>query len=315
MTLPAPSREAATPVPAPPRAAPLSWDAPWVVIDAFRGATAIFEPTMDLCASGPEWTRCLGSTKLGPLVSLAISSPTQVWGMSYVCGVGAKGAFLCNVPSADTPQKGPPRLDSVVSVAVHAAAHRDGTLSVTSNRSFDGWMAPAWTKVIAVTDAVQVASSWYAAHSCYLRRTGEVACVEHTADATPKPVPGATDAARIWKTDQALWVLTKHGDLLATRRLEQPVTPVASSVVDFAPNAAAPGADPGDPRKGSENPEVPCAVQQDGRLLCGLARGWTLSPVPSAGSTRRVFGGSDWICAVDDKSTTRCVRAKGPDDP
>lgn len=309
MTLPAPA-PATTATPAPALAASPSWAAPWVVVPAFRAATTIFDATMDLCASGPEGTRCLGATELGPLASVAIASPAPVWGFSYVCGVGAGGAFLCNRPSADRPQQGPPRLESVASVAVHAAAHRDGTLSVTSNRAFQGWTAPAWAKVVAVTDAIQVASSWYATRSCYVRRTGEVACVEHAADATPQPVPGVTDAARIWKTDQALWVLTKRGDLLATRQLQQPVTQVASGVVDFAPDAAAPGREPGDPRKGSENPEVPCAVQQDGRLLCGLARDWTLSPVQGAGPTRRVFGGSDWICAVDDGGTTRCVRAK-----
>ena len=299
---------AAVAEPAPPRRVHRSWGAPWTEEEAFRGASVIFTGGMELCASGPSSTRCLGSVELGPVASRVISSPAPVWGFVYVCGVGAAGDFLCNKPAADKPPQGPPRLSNLASFAVHAAAHRDGTLSVTTNRDAVGYADPKWAKVTAVTDAVEVASSWYAATSCYRRRSGEVACVEHATDATPKPVPGVTDAARIWKTDAVFWVLTKGGDLLATRHPSRPMTTVASGIVDLAPRTAAPGATPPDPQKGSENPEIPCAVHQDGRLLCGLARDWNLTPVPGAGTTRRVFGEHDWICAVDDDGTTRCVR-------
>jgi hypothetical protein len=279
------------------------------VVEAFQGASVIFSGAMDLCASGPEGTRCFGSADLGPLSTRVISSPTDVWGFGYVCGVGAQGDFLCNKPQADRPQQGPPRLADLAGVTVHAAVHRDGTLSVTTNTEMSGWMDPRWAKVASVTDAVEVASSWYATRSCYRRRSGEVACVEHTTGAPPQPVPGVTDAARLWKTDAVLWVLTKKGDLLATRNLGQAVTPVMSGVVDFAPHTAAPGATPADPQKGSRNPEIPCAVHEDGRLLCALARDWTLSPVPGAGTTKRVFGAYNWICAIDDEGIARCVRA------
>jgi len=292
-------------------APPAPWDPLWAPVEAFQGATAVFEAGGELCATRPDGVRCLGSTALGPLAATAITSPTSIWGFTYVCGVGVGGAFVCNKPFADRPQQGPPRLVDVVSVDVHAAAHRDGTLSVTTSRSADGWADPKWAKVAAVTDAVQVASSWYATSSCYLKRSGEVACVKHAVDAAPTPVPGVTDAARIWKTDQALWALTRTGRLLATRKPGGPFEEVATSIVHMAPNAAAPGV--AKPKEGdlpSQQPEVPCAVRKDGALLCGLDRSWKLVPVAGAGSARSVFGGSDWICAGDDAGTVRCVQQK-----
>jgi hypothetical protein len=297
---------------APGRAAPsVPWDPVWAPVESFHGATAVFEVMSGLCAARPDGVRCEGSTELGPLATTAISSPTQIWGFVYVCGAAAGGAFVCSKPFADRPPQGPPKLEDVVSVDLHAAAHRDGALSVTANRSATGFSDPRWSKVAGVTDAVQVASSWYATTSCYLKRSGEVACVAHAPDATPAIVPGVTDAARIWKTDRVLWALTRTGRLLATRDLRASFEEVATSVVQMAPNAAAPGAvKPDDSDMPSLRPEVPCAVRRDGVLLCGLDRSWKLVPVPGAGTTRSVFGGSDWICAGDDAGTVRCIHQK-----
>jgi hypothetical protein len=292
-------------------ARPTPWDPTWVPVESFHGATAVFELMSELCAARPDGVRCQGSTELGPLATTAIASPTGIWGFVYVCGAAAGGAFVCNRPFADRPPQGPPRLEDVVSVDLHAAAHSDGTLSVTSNRSATGFSDPKWAKVAGITDAVQVASSWYATRSCYLKRSGEVACVEHAADATPRIVPGVTDAARIWKTDGVLWALTKTGRLLATHDLRGPFEEVAASIVHMAPNVAAPGAaKPKDSDMPSLQPEVPCAVRRDGVLLCGLDRSWRLVPVPGAGTARSVFGGSDWICAGDDAGTVRCIQQK-----
>jgi hypothetical protein len=152
---PPPPADVALPPPSAPPAAPAKveaprvarpWGAPWRVVEAFRGASEIFAPTMDLCASGPTTTRCLGSTELGPVAGAVLSSPAKVWA--------------------------------------------DGN-----------------------------------------------------------------------------------------------------------------------------TPEAPCVVHEDGRLLCGLGRDWKLAPVPGAGTARRVFGGYDWICALDDGGTARCVREGGAGAP
>jgi hypothetical protein len=230
-----------------------------------------------------------------------------VWGFSYLCGVDSKGALVCDKPFAELPPKGPPRLANLMNATVHAAAHRDGMLSVTSNTSPTGYADPKWKKVAAVHDAVEAASSWYSTTSCYRRKNGGVACVANDPKATPKPVAGVTDAARIAKTDAALWVLTSGGDLLATKNVGGPMTLVAHDIVDFVPYANAPGVAPRDPSKGSANPEIPCAVTRTGALLCGMNRSWELSPVPTAGPTRRVFGDYDWICAVDDAGAVHCA--------
>jgi hypothetical protein len=306
----APASSAASEAPSPARPAPPApWDTAWEPVESFQGATAVFDALNELCAARPDGVRCQGSKELGPLATTAIASPTVIWGFVYLCGAAAGGAFVCNKPFADRPPQGPPRLDDVVSVDLHAAAHRDGTLSVTANRSATGFSDPKWAKVAGITDAVQVASSWYATTSCYLKRSGEVACVAHAVDATPNVVPGVTDAARIWKTDRVLWALTKTGRLLATHDLRAPFQEVATSIVHMAPNAAAPGAaKPDDSDLPSLRPEVPCAVRRDGVLLCGLERSWKLVPVPGAGTTRSVFGGSDWICAGDDAGTVRCIQ-------
>jgi hypothetical protein len=267
----------------------------------------MISPMMDFCAATPDGVRCVGHTELGPLASAAVTSPTVIWGFVYVCGVGKGGAFLCSKPFADKPPKGPPHLTNVVSVDLHAAAHTDGTLSVTANTDFTGYADPMWTKVKAVKDAVAVASSWYASESCYVRRGGQVACVHHAPGVAPVDVGPVTDAARIWKTDQALWVLTTSGRLLGTHRANEALQEVATSVVDFAPNAAAvPGAVEGN-GDSTTRPEVPCAAIRDAPLRCGLDRTWNLVEVPGAGIATRVFGGSDWICATDAGGTVRCV--------
>ena len=280
-----------------------SWDSAWTPIDALRGATVVFDASGDRCASTASGVRCTGSTSLGPLATTPIHSPTSVWGYTFVCGVGAGGAFVCNEPPSDRPAKGPPRLAKVTSVDLHAASHLDGTMSVTTNRDAIGYSSPRWAKVAAVTDAVQVASSFYATSSCYVRRSGAVACVAHAKDAKPVPVEGVTDAARIAKTDAALWVLTRTGRLLATRDPKKPLEEIATSIADFTPNAAAPGA------HAPNGADVPCAVTKAGVLECDLEGGWKLAPVAGAGPTTRVFGGSDWICAEDAGGVVRCPQA------
>jgi hypothetical protein len=286
-----------------------AWAGEWQVETAFHGAEEIFGVSMGLCATTPGGVRCQPPQPLGALDSAHVRSPTDVWGYVFVCGVGHDGALLCSHPSADRASEGPPRLVDLANVTVHAAAHRDGTLSVTTNRETIGYSDPRWAKVRAVTDAIEVASSWYADFSCYLRRTGDAACVDHDVAATPTPLAGVTDGARIRKTDQAIWVLTRGGRLLATRNRREPLQEVLASVVDFAPNAAAPGArPPAGHTLPSEWADVPCAVREDGQLLAGLGRDWTLKPVPGAGDTRRVFGAEDWICAVDAAAVVRCVR-------
>lgn len=290
---------------------PQPWGAAWKVVDALRGAEEMFAPSGALCATTPGGVRCDGEATLGPLASTYITSPTAVWGFVFLCGVGRGGAFVCSHAPSDRAPQGPPRLADVASVTVHAAVHVDGTLSATTSRDAIGYTDPRWRKVQAVTDAALVASSWYASYSCYLRRNGEAACVDHDVAATPTPLSGVTDGARIWQTDQAIWVLTKSGRLLGTKRRKTPVQEVARSVIDFAPNAAAPGARPpeGDPLA-SEPAEVPCAVLESGELVAGLERSWTLKSVPGAGTSRRVFGGSNWICAEDAAKAVRCIRSE-----
>ncbi len=285
--------------PAPPAA---RWDAAWKPVDTFRGARDVFSATTSLCATTAAGVRCLdASVGLGPLATTPITSPSAIWGFTFLCGVGDGGALVCNVPPADKATQGPPRLADLTSLGLHAASHRDGTLSVTTNRDAIGYASPGWAKVRAVHDAVQAASSWYATRSCYRERGGGVACVDHDVAATPQPVAGVKDAARIWKSDEALWVLTRDGRLLATRKLAGPVTQVATGVVQMTPDAAAPGSSP-------PPGDVPCAVDRAGQLLCGLDHSWKLVPVPGAGPARAVFGGSDWICAEDPVGVVRCIR-------
>jgi hypothetical protein len=293
--------------------APKRWSAAWKVVDAFHGAQEMFSTISAHCATTPGGVRCDGEAAFGPLASTRITSPTAVWGFVFLCGVGERGAFVCSHAASDRPQQGPPRLVDVASVTVHAAVHVDGSLSATTNRDSVGYADPRWKKVPAVTDATAVASSWYATYSCYLRRNGEAACVDHDVAATPTPLSGVTDGARIWQTDQSIWVLTKSGRLLGTKSRRAPVEEVAHSVIDFTPNAAAPGARA--PEKDvlpSETAEVPCAVLAGGELVAGLERNWTLKPVQGAGATRSVFGGTDWICAKDMGGDVRCIRTEEP---
>jgi len=290
---------------------PKPWGAAWKVLDVLHGAEEMFDTLGALCATTPGGVRCDGEATLGPLASTHITSPTKVWGFVFLCGVGRGGAFACSHAPSDRAQQGPPRLADVASVTVHAAVHVDGTLSATTNRDSVGYADPRWRKVQAVTDAAFVASSWYANYSCYLRRNGEAACVAHDVAATPTPLSGVTGGARIWQTDHAIWILTTSGRLLGTKHRQTPVQEVARSVIDFAPNAAAPGARPPEADAlPSGRAEIPCAVLESGELVAGLERNWTLTPVSGAGASRRVFGDTDWICAEDVGKVVRCIRSE-----
>lgn len=289
-TLPSASASVAA-APAPP---PVSWSDEWAVVDKLHGATAMWQPS---CAATAHGVQCLGDVELGPLATTPITSPTVIWGFVYICGVASGGAFICNKPFADKPPQGPPHLTDVVSVDLHAAAHRDGTLSVTtSDHNYD----PRWAKVKSVTDAVQVASSWYDGTSCFLRKSGEAACVRHAVDATPKPLGPVSDGARIWKTDKAVWILTRSGRLLGAKNHDATLTEVATGVVDFAPVAAPSGA--------AANQEIACAAMREGPIRCDLDGSWTLKPVPGTAVATRVFGGTDWFCAEDAQGVVRCIQ-------
>ena len=302
----------ATVVPAPATSgggAPVQFDAwgeQWELHADLEGAETVFETIDGLCATTASGVRCLKETPLGPLAKAHVRSPVAAWGYIFLCAVQGASTYVCSHPSSDSPSQGPAKLQDVTSLTVHAATHGDGSLSVTTGEEYH---EPGWAKVRAVSDAVQVASSWHATHSCYLRKNGEVACVDHAVDAIPVRLGKVTDASRVWQTDQATWVLTKGGRLFVAKDWRGAVTEVAKNVAHFAPTAAPPGAKAAaDDAMPSEVAEVPCAVTTEGRLSCGLARDWNLTAVRDAGRVAQVFGGYDWICTIDPARKVRCRR-------
>jgi hypothetical protein len=84
---------------------------------------------------------------------------------------------------------------------------------------------------------------------------------------------------------------------------------VATQVIDFAPlTVSLAGGSEDTKTLPSQRPDVPAAVLANGQLVAATAGDWQFTPVPGAGSARRVFGDVDWICASDERDALRCVR-------